>query len=70
MDPSFDARAVRALLAAERIPHARYAKACDLSIFFVSGLLTGKRQPGELARRKLHDGLVRLGLAERQAVSA
>ena len=65
MDPTFDARSVRALLAAEQITHERYAEACRISKFTISGLLTGKRQPGELARRKLHDGLVALGLDRR-----
>jgi hypothetical protein len=69
MDPLFDARSVRALLAAEQITHEKYAAACRISKYTVSGLLTGKRRPGELARRKLYDGLVALGL-DRQALSA
>ncbi|HKB48467.1 MAG TPA: hypothetical protein VKC57_12265 [Ktedonobacterales bacterium] len=69
MDPVFDARSVRAVLAAEQITHAKYAEACRISKYTVSGLLTGKRQPGELARRKLYDGLVALGL-DRQAAHA
>ncbi len=69
MDPTVDLRALRALLAAERITHKRYAAACRLSPYYVSGLLTGNRHAGELGRRKLCDGLVRLGL-DRQAACA
>ena len=59
---SFDARGLRALLAAERITHNRFADACGLSRAFVSHLLTEHKQPGELARFKLARGMAALGL--------
>jgi transcriptional regulator with XRE-family HTH domain len=59
---SFDARSVRALLAAERITGARLAYACGLSRAYLSHVLTGHKQPGELARIKLERGLKALGL--------
>jgi hypothetical protein len=58
----FDARAVRALLAAERIDHKAYARVCKLDRRYVSRILSGAVQPGELARIKLVHGLTMLGL--------
>jgi len=59
---SFDARRLRALLAAERIARKRFAAACDLDPVYVSQLLTGRRNPGELALIKIEHGLRALGL--------
>jgi hypothetical protein len=59
---SFDARALRALLAAERITHTRFADACGLSTAFLSHILTERKQPGELARFKVARGMKALGL--------
>jgi hypothetical protein len=64
----FDARAVRALLAAERIDHKVYARACRLDRRYVSRILSESVRPGELARIKLLRGLAALGL-DRQAVN-
>ncbi len=60
--PPFDARRVRALLAAERITHEQYAAACRLPKTNVSSFLTEKLQPSERKRQLLHDGLLALGL--------
>lgn len=71
MDPQINVRAVRALLAAERITHTRFAAACGMSRRYVSRLLAGSDQPGELARIKLARGLVALGLdLDRRAINA
>jgi hypothetical protein len=62
-----DMRSLRALLAAERITHTAYARACGMGRAYTSRLLVGTVQPGELARIKMRRGLVALGL-DRQAV--
>ena len=69
MDPTIDPVWLRGVLAEQQITHLRYAEACHLSRVFVGRVLAGNVKPGELARRKLYDGIVRLGL-DRQAVSA
>jgi transcriptional regulator with XRE-family HTH domain len=60
--PSIDARTLRALLAAERIPHCEYARRCHLSRVYISRILSERAKPGELARLKLLRGLRALGL--------
>jgi hypothetical protein len=62
MDQEIDVRAVRAVLAAERITHTTFAKACGLSRRYVSRLLVGKERPGRLATIMLRRGLEALGL--------
>jgi transcriptional regulator with XRE-family HTH domain len=60
---SIDARALRMLLAAERVTCRRFARACGLDESYASRLLNGHRQPGELARIRLARGLRALGLS-------
>jgi hypothetical protein len=54
-------RTLRAVLAAEQIRHQDFARACGLSRTFVSRVLRGGAC-GELARRKIYDGLHALHL--------
>ncbi len=61
---SFDARALRALLAAERIPRTRFAQVCDLNMSYLCHILNGTREPGELAAIKIERGLRKLGLGQ------
>jgi transcriptional regulator with XRE-family HTH domain len=60
--PTFDARTLRGLLAQERITGTHFARICGLSRDYVSHILTGQRQPGELARIKIARALEALGL--------
>ncbi len=60
--PPFDARSVRALLAAERITRLEYARACHLHRTNVSSYLSENLRPGARTRQKLYEGLVQLGL--------
>ncbi len=59
----FDARRLRALLAAERITRTRFAQVCRLDSSYMQQLLAGYRQPGELALIKIERGLCALGLS-------
>jgi transcriptional regulator with XRE-family HTH domain len=63
---TFDARALRGLLAQERITGTHFARICGLTPAYVSHILTEHRQPGELARIKIARALEALGL-DRQA---
>jgi hypothetical protein len=58
---TFDARQVRGLLAEREISHSSFAAACGLSRTFISHVLHG-HPVGELAQRKLADGVRALGL--------
>jgi hypothetical protein len=69
MSAVLDVRKVRAILAAERVTHSEYARQSRLSRAYVSRILAGSIEPGELARIRLQRGLVALGL-DRQAISA
>jgi transcriptional regulator with XRE-family HTH domain len=66
--PTFDASTTRALLAAERISREQYAAACGLNRTAVSSYLSGHWLPTVDARRRLHRGLVALGL-DREAAA-
>lgn len=66
---ALDIKRVRGILAEAQITHAEYAKACKLSRVYLSQILTGTVQPGELARIRMQRGLVALGL-DREAVRA
>jgi hypothetical protein len=68
-DCRLDMRALRALLAAERVSHTRFARACGMNRTYMSRLLAESDPPGELARIKLARGLAALGL-DRQAANA
>ena len=70
LDVELDMRAVRALLAAERISHTQFARACGLNRAYASRLLAGSQQPGELARIKMARGLVALGLDRQASLNA
>src|SRR4051794_11038950 len=61
-DPQIDVRRLRALLAAERVTHTRYAVVCGLSRRYISRVLVGDYYPGELAQIKMRRGLATLGL--------
>jgi transcriptional regulator with XRE-family HTH domain len=60
--PVLDIRRLRGLLAEHRITHLQYAQACGLGRCYVSTILSGRNEPGELARFKMVAGLQRLGL--------
>lgn len=57
-----DVRRLRGALASDRIGRAEFARACGLSRPFISAVLTGSKQPGELAEIKLRRGLTKLGI--------
>jgi hypothetical protein len=59
---TFDARTLRGLLAQERITGTHFAHICGVTPSYMSQLLTGRRQPGELARIKIARALEALGL--------
>jgi hypothetical protein len=61
-ETSCDVRAFRGLLAQERITYTHFASACGLSRTYLSHIMTGQKQPGELARIKIERGLAALGL--------
>jgi hypothetical protein len=57
-----DAAALRAELARRRIPRSALADAAGLNRCYLSGLLTGRVVPGELAVRRLRDAVTALGI--------
>jgi len=59
----FDARALRMILAAERVTRRRFARACGLEESYTSRLLNGHKEPGEIARLRIARGLHKLGLS-------
>ncbi len=59
---SFDARRLRGVLAEERITRRRFAQVCGLDQAYMTHILNGYRQPGELAAIKIERGLRKLGL--------
>jgi len=59
---SIDHPTLRGVLATQRIPKRSLAKACRLNENHVRRILNGDAVPGELAIRKLAEGLQRLGL--------
>jgi DNA-binding LacI/PurR family transcriptional regulator len=59
---TFNARALRGMLAERRITGRRFAALAGLSSAYVSHVLTGHKQPGELARIKIERAIVKLGL--------
>ena len=59
---TFDARTLRRLLAQERITGTHFARICGLTPAYMSHILTGHRQPGDLARMKIARALEALGL--------
>lgn len=67
LDPQY----LRGLLAEQQISHSEYARCCRLSRVYMSRILSGAAQPGELATIKLLRGLEALGLdLDRQAINA
>lgn len=60
--PEFNWRQMRAILAARRIAHQDFARACGLSAPFVSRLLTGYSRPGRLSQILIAQGCEKLGL--------
>jgi len=65
--PTLDMRRLRGLLAEHRITHTHFADTCGLSRAFVSHLLTGQRQPGQLACIKIARAMEALGLDGEEA---
>jgi len=59
---SIDHATVRAALAVQRISKRDLARLCQLNENHTRRILNGHVVPGELAARKLYEGLVRLGL--------
>jgi predicted transcriptional regulator len=59
-----DMRRLRGLLAEAQISHTAYAATCGMSRRYVSRLLGGHIQPGELATIKMQRGLAALGLSD------
>jgi hypothetical protein len=59
-----DTPRLRAELAARRITYAALARSAGMNRFWVSNILSGYREPGELTRRRLLDGLRALGLGD------
>jgi len=59
---SFNARRLRGILAEERITHRRFAEVCGLNGPYLSRILAGSSEPGELAIIKIGRGLAALGL--------
>ena len=58
-----DVRRLRGALASDQIGRAEFARVCGLSRQYTSAVLSGSKQPGELAEIKLRRGLRSLGIA-------
>ncbi len=61
---SIDARRLRGILAEERITRTRFAQVCGLDRAYLTHILNGYREPGELAAIKIERGLRKLGLCQ------
>jgi transcriptional regulator with XRE-family HTH domain len=59
---TFDARKLRGILAEERITRTRFAQACGLDRAYLTHILNGYREPGELCLIKIERGMRKLGL--------
>ncbi len=60
---TIDPRRLRGILAEAQVSHSAYARACRLSRVYVSGILSGRVQPGELSRIKMVRGLTAFGIS-------
>ena len=60
-------RGLRGILAEERITHTTFARACGLSRVYLSKILSGTHDAGELASIKIARGIAALHLGDSAA---